>query len=400
VRILALADEVPWPPTSGYRIRLDTTLRALAAIGQVDLWCVLHDERGAEAASVPPGEWGATRIEVRLDPVRRSPVQRLVRWVAGRRPRELAWHDERANRRALAGFARPPYDLVWYSGAATFLRFSGVVEAPTIVDFVDLPDGVLAHRRAVPVSSRRERAARLADGIDERRWRRLQQRIALNAAAVVVCSEIDRARFGAAKACVVPNVYRAPEPPATGHDPPAAGGDLLFVGLLTYPPNTDAVRFLAREVLPRVRERVPDARARVVGRHDGVLADLESVPGLQLLGPVDDLDPVLRAADVAVVPIRYGGGTRVKILEAFAYRIPVVSTVIGCEGLDVEPERELLVADDAPAFAGACVRLLTDAECRTALTAAAFARWDADHRPEAAMRLVRQLVVGVAGGTA
>lgn len=88
----------------------------------------------------------------------------------------------------------------------------------------------------------------------------------------------------------------------------------------------------------------------------------------------------LAAADIAVVPIRFGGGTRIKILEAFAHGLPVVSTTVGCEGLDVIDGQHLLVADDPAAFAAACLRLSEDAELRTRLVTAAAELWKSRYR--------------------
>jgi glycosyltransferase involved in cell wall biosynthesis len=394
VRTLLVSDEVPWPLTSGYRIRLRNVLQALARLGAVDLWSVLLDDRPPDAVA-PPTDTPARRVEVRVHAARRSGAARLARWVLGHRPRELGWHDERDLRRALETFARPPYDLVWYSGLSTFVRFEGIVDAPTIVDFDNLVDVMLEHRRAIPVGSTREQAARCADRIDRRRWARLQTSVAGRVGAVVVCSELDRERLRASNGAVVPNAYAAPEPPVPRLRPRDGDGTLLFVGLLTYPPNADAVRFLANEILPTVRRSLPDVRARVIGRHDGALADLHDTPGLEIVGPVDDLDAELRAADVAVVPVRSGGGTRVKILEAFAYRLPVVATPIGCEGLDVVAGRDLLVAADGEAFASACVELLTDATRQAAITDAGYARWHADYRPEVVEAAVTELAARV-----
>ena len=98
------------------------------------------------------------------------------------------------------------------------------------------------------------------------------------------------------------------------------------------------------------------------------------------MGEVAEVGAELAAADIAVVPIRFGGGTRIKILEAFAYRIPVVSTTVGCEGLDVVDGEHLLIADDPAAFAAACVRLHEDADLRARLVTAAAQLWETRYR--------------------
>src|SRR5262249_33245415 len=132
---------------------------------------------------------------------------------------------------------------------------------------------------------------------------------------------------------------------------------LLFVGTLGYFPNADAVSFLSREVLPaldRIGSR--EARVDVIGACDtGALGDLRLDPRLRIHGFLEDLAPLYASADAAVVPLRAGGGTRIKILEAFAHGVPVVSTSIGAEGLDVVADVHLLLADEAESFARACL---------------------------------------------
>ena len=98
------------------------------------------------------------------------------------------------------------------------------------------------------------------------------------------------------------------------------------------------------------------------------------------MGEVADVTAELMAADIVVVPIRFGGGTRIKILEAFAHRIPVVSTTVGCEGLDVVDGEHLLVADDPATFASACIRLHENADLRASLVAAAAELWTNRYR--------------------
>src|SRR5262249_35431141 len=123
---------------------------------------------------------------------------------------------------------------------------------------------------------------------------------------------------------------------------PAAAKTVFFVGDLSWPPNANAVRWLAREVWPRILPEHPDATAEILGREPP--ADLAggSDPSLRLLGEGTDTRPHWARTAVAVVPLRAGGGTRLKILEAAACGVPVVSTSIGAEGLDFEAGSEIL----------------------------------------------------------
>jgi glycosyltransferase involved in cell wall biosynthesis len=146
---------------------------------------------------------------------------------------------------------------------------------------------------------------------------------------------------------------------------------LLYIGAMSWSPNVSAVQFLAQHVIPEVRSRVPDTRLRIVGRDPApeVLA-LRGLPGVEVMGSVPDVIPYLREAHVLAVPLAAGGGTRLKILEAFAAGLPVVSTPVGCEGLPVVDGEHLVTAERAR-FAEAVLHLLADPTRGKRLAAAA-----------------------------
>lgn len=142
---------------------------------------------------------------------------------------------------------------------------------------------------------------------------------------------------------------------------------LVFVGLLTYRPNLDAARYLIDDLLPRIRRFRPDTTVTVVGH--GLERDLDSLrrPGVTVTGWVSDVRGYVAEATVAVVPIRIGGGTRLKVVEALAMGKAVVSTSIGCEGIDVVDGEHLVVADASDAFASQVCRLLSNPRLRRRL---------------------------------
>jgi glycosyltransferase involved in cell wall biosynthesis len=157
----------------------------------------------------------------------------------------------------------------------------------------------------------------------------------------------------------------------------------LFLGGLHWPPNAEALAFFIREIWPLVRRDQPNATLTAVGRDDSSLAtECRGVPGVTLTGWVDDIEPYVARSRALIVPMRAGSGMRVKILEAMARGLPVVSTRVGCEGIDVRSGEHLLVADDPSTFAAALVRILTDADLAQSLAAAArrltLARYDVD----------------------
>lgn len=148
--------------------------------------------------------------------------------------------------------------------------------------------------------------------------------------------------------------------PRDGHS--SRANHIVFTGSMDWLPNEDAMAWFVREILPRIREEVPDATLSIVGRRPSqAVLDLEDeAPGVTVTGGVPDVRPYLEEASVFVVPLRIGGGTRLKIYEAMAMERPVVSTRVGMEGLPVSHGEELRVADEPDAFATEVVRLLAD----------------------------------------
>ncbi|MHB1139755.1 MAG: glycosyltransferase family 4 protein, partial [Microthrixaceae bacterium] len=188
---------------------------------------------------------------------------------------------------------------------------------------------------------------------------------------VVVCSELDRTRLALPGVEVIGNGSVAPE--VVHPDRRGLRGDapsFLFVGALDYEPNSDAVEWFVRHVFPAVRRRVPDAQLRVVGRGAERVAWVAQVPGVELVGRAPEMQPELDRADVSLVPIRVGAGTRLKVVEALANRVPLMTTPVGCEGIDVTDGVDALITDDPVRFADDCVRLATDGELRQRLAEA------------------------------
>ena len=140
---------------------------------------------------------------------------------------------------------------------------------------------------------------------------------------------------------------------------------------LRYPPNAEGARFLVDQVVPLLRRDIPDVAVRLVGTSAPGIDRLDDPPRVTVVGQVPEIEDELARADLVVVPLRFGSGTRLKVLEAFAHRVPVVSTTLGAEGLGAEDGVHLLLADRPADLASACARLLTDTEARASLTDAA-----------------------------
>jgi glycosyltransferase involved in cell wall biosynthesis len=207
-------------------------------------------------------------------------------------------------------------------------------------------------------------------------WRRLrayESRLCRRFDRVAVVSETDAAALDLTEdghtvvpiAIDVDDLAYAPRTDEAGH--------VLSVATMFYPPNVEGVAWFAREVFPAIRQRRPATRFLIVGSRPPAsirrLATGDS--GVVVTGYVAELEPFLRQSAVLVVPLHAGSGMRVKILEAFARGIPVVSTTIGAEGIDARPGEHLLIADEPAAFAEAVGRLLREPDAGERLARAA-----------------------------
>ena len=416
-----VAFDVPWPPSTGHRQRLSAHVAALQELGEIDLFGIVPAGR-AESCDVPP-DAGLARVEAARErspqpspllkavggtslerPARFAELggQRLARAARTRLPVGVAPANVHKLRQAFRRFARPPYDLVWFSRAEPYLQLGRPRVGPTVVDFEDLEHVKLQAMRAAILEQRpsglsqglRRRIRAEVTAVEARRWRRAIEGVARSADHLTACSELDARRLGAYHVTVVPNGYDAPERPLGRLDvgsPPT----VLLQGNLWYGPNLEAARILVTDIGPRLRALVPDVRIRLVGNRPPAVAALADPPGVTVVGVVPDMAPELAGADLIATPIPYGSGTRTKIVEAFAHRVPVVSSTVGAEGLDAEDGRHLLLADDPDSFAGACARLLADIELRRRLTEAARRLFD--ERFESSQ--VRRAVIAAAVAT-
>ena len=381
MRTLVIAGDYPWPENIGPRMRLAMVLRGLAACGPTELFSVVSRLR-TEFAPVEEGLDLHRVGRVGFDNLPRTGLGLLPTLVRPSMPLTMPWHDRDQVQRALAEFVTGPYDLVWFFGVRPWVLAGEPGLAPTVLDLDDLEDQKIAARLSMPSRRPPTAMARLrgaaADAVSReeiRRWRRLHRRAASRVASVVVCSALDADRAasqGVARVEVIPNAYRLVGPPV-GRASVGLPPTVLFQGLLRYPPNAEAAITLADEVGPALRRLVPDATIRLVGEHQAALAVLHDPPRVTVVGRVPDMTAELARADVVVVPIRYGSGTRLKIIEAFAHRIPVVSTTLGAEGLGAEDGVHLLIGDTVASLAEACTRVLQDGDLRRTLVERAHA---------------------------
>jgi glycosyltransferase involved in cell wall biosynthesis len=359
--ILAVTSEMPWPLNSGGHLRTYHLLRSLAGGSDVRLVAPEYPPNGDGAATlrragiqttvvgVAPRtrvseSWRAAGAAYRSEPYvlfgrhRRHAVERLVRAEAERRRPDILYLDH--------------LDSLIYADCAPGARI--VIDMHNVYSH-------LARRTAAESSGLRRRYLVNQAMLLERQ----ERAAAVRADAMMTVSTNDAhyfSRLGARRVAVVPNGVDCAAfatGPAAQDEPPT----ILYVGSLDWSPNIQAARYLAREVLPAVRRQVPAARLLLVGRHPvaELLALATADPGVQIAANVPDVVPFFRRAAALAVPLEAGGGTRLKILEAFAAGLPVVSTRVGCEGIDAYDRQHLLVCERRD-FAAALTRVLLEPE--------------------------------------
>jgi glycosyltransferase involved in cell wall biosynthesis len=205
---------------------------------------------------------------------------------------------------------------------------------------------------------------RLYAGANWRKLRHEELRAYRDADGVYLCSVADERRLleqvPHARTAVVPNAADVEyfQPRAT--DPPSDGRTLVYFGLLSTVPNVDGVTYFVQSIWPRIAAKHPGARCKIIGGRPPPSLLALAGPCIELTGFVSDLRPHLAAAAAVVVPLRLGGGTRLKIVEAMAMGKPIVSTTLGAEGIEAMPGRDLLIEDEPAAFADAVNRLLAE----------------------------------------
>jgi polysaccharide biosynthesis protein PslH len=194
--------------------------------------------------------------------------------------------------------------------------------------------------------------------------RRYERRLCASHDRIIFVSEEDRRSLvedvAGSPSFVIPNgvdcAYYPFQGGALSND---AGGQIIFTGTMDFRPNVDAVVWFCREVLPRVRARVPNVSFVIVGKSPTpVVQALAGEYGVVVTGAVDDVRPYMSQASVYAIPMRMGGGVRLKALEAMAFGLPVVSTSLGCAGIEAVPGEHFLLADSPVAFAAQITGLL------------------------------------------
>lgn len=372
MRILFLTQRFPYPPDRGDRIRAYNVLRELAASGaEVSLGCVTQE---------PTTEAQLAEVDRLCERVAAAPTTKIVRaarcaasLLFGRSATEGNFWSGQLARRVQAWHRERPFDAVYCfcSGVYAYARLPALRDTPVVVDLVDVDS-----QKWADCAARSRGPAAALQSLEARRVARLERRLSSEAARVFLISDAEREVFRrvapGAKVQValngVDSDYFAPAAEPVAPDEATC----VFVGVLNYQPNVDAMRWFADNVLPLLRRRRPDARLRIVGRSpSATVRRLAERPGVELHADAPDVRPLLAGSAVTVAPLRIARGVQNKVLEAMSMGRPVVASPAALAGLSAEPGRDLIVADAAAEWAEQVARLMGDPSQRAVLGEAA-----------------------------
>ena len=351
-RILYLSCTWPHEKSSGYRLRTLQVARALKHVGEVHL-VVAAETNGADAIKRAASEFQVhDYIRIRgLPPEEKGLGQRLKSLTD---PSSVNFHgfvgEEQARVRICQTMGN--FDLVWIGGMIMASLFGPQRWPRVMLDIDDIPSA----KELTRCRNDAELTARLKAAVRALVFRRRERSLFLQFTALGVCSEADRHYLGRGPVIhVIPNGFEPPriEPQRASAQAPRIG----FIGLFNYRPNLEAIRWFMRTCWAQIKRDVPDARLRLVGEHtDGPLKP--AGPDVDGLGWLADPSEEIATWSAMIVPIREGGGTRVKVAEALSRKCPLVATRLGAYGYDLVDGKEILFGDTPPAFAGACVRAI------------------------------------------
>jgi polysaccharide biosynthesis protein PslH len=376
MRILFLTPQFPYPPHKGTTLRNYNIIAGLAARHEIDLLSFVDaspvasplDQLCRRIATMPipyRPNWRRA-LDTALSP---WPDMGLRLWSSEFRQQLAAWLNDGA------------YDVIQVEGlelaryVLTLPRRADRGGSGPLIVFDDHNAEYLLQKRLAEaeISARGWNAGAVYSSIQWRKLRRFEQRVCrqsdrvacVSAADAIALKQIDPTLM----VHIIPNgvdtdFYRR-ENAGPLELPPHS---LVFTGTMDFRPNVDAMAWFAQEVLPLIKRHVPDVRVYVVGQRPHVRLDaLRADPAITITGAVDDTRPYIATASVYIVPLRTGGGTRLKVLEALSLQAPIVSTTLGAEGFAVTSGEELLLADDPADFARSIEELMIDRERARAL---------------------------------
>ncbi len=402
MRILFAALDVPFPITSGRRLRNWALLQALAEDGH-QVTIVYFDEPGASDNGPSELRVICRNVDAIPQPNRcngyTSANWRRVQALTSALPYG-AWRlrSLRYQRKLQEWLAREPFDALICDDIYVAANIPLRSDVPIVINKHGI--GTVVLQRFLP--NERNPFKKIYGQLELLKTRRWEASVCNQSALIMACSEKDRAEIAllspGATVTIVPNVIDVreyePAPSMNNHT-------VVFVAYMGWYPNQDAVEFFVTSVLPTLRILVPDVKFVAAGRNppDDFRRRLCKVPGVEFTGTVPDIRPIISEAAVCVVPLRIGTGTRLKILEAAALERPIVSTRIGAEGLDFTDGTEIVLADDPQRFASEIAALLSSPDRARAIGIAARRRVEHHYSMPSLRQALRETVAVITNKT-
>lgn len=373
MRIFMVSPTLPWPLDMGDKIRIYHVLRELARVGhEVTLLTLAHEPYDPD--DLEPLKTYCR--ELLVIPIKNRPrLHAAIKSIISRKPYRVAKFESQKFKQAVAQALQKDYDILWVHFMETLAY---------------VPQSYTRKKRLLVVLDQHNADERFWETYAREGWPwtrlfakinlwqlRKFQTLALKRVDVIMSVSKEDADFTqtrlpnpATQVWVVPNgvdteSFRLP-------DTAERKNYIIFCGAMDVLMNIDAVEWFARRIFPKVRKTVPDAEFWIVGR-DPVsrVKALNSLPGVRVTGRVEDVRPYYTEAKVAVAPFRYGGGTKIKVLEAMALGVPVVATPVGCQGIEVMSGKHLFKEENEKAFAQRTINLLQDERLRRRMAAEA-----------------------------
>jgi sugar transferase (PEP-CTERM/EpsH1 system associated) len=394
MRILYLAQRVPYPPDRGDKITTYHEVRHLARRHEVAVACLADGE--ADLANVAP----LTSLTSSIDVIVLRPLAarlRALTALARGFPFTRAYFSERElHARVAARMRAKRFDaiVVYSSGMAQFVE--PYRDVPRIMQFADL-DSLKWEQYAANSRFPKSWLFRREYGL----LLEYERHVATTFSHSLVCtprelSDFQRLIPDAPASCVSNGVdvdFFRPQPVVKRDH------ELIFTGVMDYFPNIQGIVWFCESVLPLIRKEVPDVTLTICGaRPHARVQSLGEVPGVTVTGRVPDVRPYLAQASVCVVPLQIARGIQNKLMEAMAMALPTVTCTAAFAGIEAVQGKDLFVADTAPQFAAATVRLLRDEELRLRTGQAARACMEANYRWEHQLARLDRVLAAVTSG--
>jgi sugar transferase (PEP-CTERM/EpsH1 system associated) len=392
MRIFFICQRVPFPPDRGDKITTFNEIHHLGQTHEVHVFC-LADGREDLANIDGLRDCTASVTAVPISPLR-SRLRALQALLGSPSLSVAAMHEASLHAAIRQRFAalRPDLVMVYSSNVAQYGEpFAQTSRIMQFAELVALKWRDSAARAAPPM--------RWIYALEARRLLHYERHIARTFSHSLVCTEAEAQEFRAAipdaPVSIVHNGVNLDYFSSAGT--PKRAGELVFTGVMNYTPNVDAVRWFCADILPRVRQAVPQAQLTICGsRPIKAVQRLAADPGVVVTGRVPDVRPYLDRAEVFVAPLRLARGIQNKVLEAMAMGLPVVASDTVWNGTAIAEGEGIVAADTAEAFAAQVVRLLRDASYRTAMGMRARAVVEQNYRWSTQLAALDRVVADVA----